>query len=95
MIRVRWQAEPGGHVFFSHVARVVAVLALVIGALQVLMGFSIANEWVGISAADLGRYTTAATTGELINRGTYKVLAAVALETLAEIGLANRKNREQ
>ena len=81
--------------FFSHVARVVAVLALVFGALQVLIGFSIANEWMGMSAADLGRYTTAATTGELINRGAYKILGAVALGTLAEIGLANRKNRGQ
>jgi hypothetical protein len=82
-------------VFFSHVARVIAVLALVFGALQVLMGLSIANEWLGLSAADLGRYTTAATTGEVINRGTYLILGAVALGTLAEIGLANRKNRGQ
>ena len=81
--------------FFSHVARVVAVLALVLGASQVLMGFSIANEWGGISAADLDRYTTAATTGELIDRGTYKILVAVALGTLAEIGLVNRRNRGQ
>ena len=54
---------------FSHVARVVAVLALLVGASQVLMGLNIANEWGGISAADLDRNTTAATTGELIDRG--------------------------
>jgi len=82
-------------VFFSHVARVIAILALVLGILQVLMGFIIANEWMGMHVADLGRYTTAATTGELINRGTYLILGAVALGTLAEIGLANRKNRGQ
>jgi hypothetical protein len=82
-------------VFFSHVARVIAVLALVFGIVQVLLGLSIANEWMGLSAADLGRYTTTATTGELINRGIYLILGAVALGTLAEIGLANRKNRGQ
>lgn len=80
--------------FFSHVARVVAVLALVMSIIEVLMGLSIANEWIG-SAADLDRYTTAATTGQLIDRGIYKILVAVALGTLAEIGLASRKNRGQ
>jgi hypothetical protein len=81
--------------FFSHVARVIAVLVLVLGAFQVLLGFSIANEWMGMSAADLGRYTTAATTGKVIDRGIYGILGAVALGTFAEIGLANRKNRGQ
>jgi hypothetical protein len=82
-------------VFFSHVARVVAILGPVMGIIEVLMGLSIANEWGGLSATNLGRYTGAATTGELIGRGIYKILAAVALGTLAEIGLASRKNREQ
>ncbi len=81
--------------FFSHVARVIAVLALVLGILQVLIGLSIANEWMGLSAVDLGRYTGAATTGEVIDRGIYAILGAVALGTLAEIGLANRKGRGQ
>ena len=81
--------------FFSHVARVIAVLALVFGILEILLGFSIANEWMGLSAADLSRYAAAATTGEVINRGIYQILGPVALGTLAEIGLANRKNRGQ
>lgn len=81
--------------FFSHVARIIAVLALVFGALQVLLALSIANEWLGTSAADLGRYTTAATTGEVIDRGIHQVLVALALGTLAEIGLANRRGRGQ
>jgi len=79
--------------FFSHVARIIAVLALVFGILEVLLGFSLANGWMGLSAADLGRYTTAATTGTVIDRGIYAILGAVALGTLAEIGLANRKSR--
>jgi hypothetical protein len=81
--------------FFSHVARIIAVLALVFGIIEVLLGFSIANGWMGMSAADLDRYAAAATTGEVINRGIYVILGAVALGTLAEIGLANRKGRGQ
>ena len=81
--------------FFSHVARVIAALALVMGIAQVWMGFSIANEWGGIGPSDLHRYTAAATTDELIDRGIYTGAGAVALGTLAEIGLANRKNRRQ
>lgn len=81
--------------FFSHVARVIAFLALVLGVLQVLLALSIANEWMGLSAADLGRYTGAATTGQAITWDMYQILMAVALGTLAEIGLANRKYRGQ
>ena len=85
----------GDTVFFSHVARVIAILALVLGILQLMVALSIANEWMGLSAADLGRYTGAATTGQAIDRDIYQILGALALGTLAEIGLANRKNRGQ
>lgn len=78
--------------FFSHGARVIAVLGLIFGTLQVLKGVAIANEWAGLSKDDLSRYTAAATTGEVIDQGIYVFLAAVALGTLAEIGLAIRKN---
>jgi hypothetical protein len=79
-------------VSFSHGARIIAILGVVIGALRVLMGLAIANGWGGLSADDLSRYTTAATTGEVIDKGIYVVIAAVALGTLAEIGLTSRKN---
>lgn len=75
---------------FSHGARVIAILGVILGALRVLMGLSIAFGWGGLSPDDLSRYTTAATTGEVIDKGIYTILAAVALGTLAEIGLAKR-----
>lgn len=78
--------------FFSHGARIIAALGLIFGILEVLMGFSIANGWGGINKDDLGQYTTAPTTGALIDRGIYVLIAAFALGTLAEIGLAMRRN---
>ncbi len=83
-------------VFFAHGARVIAVLGLILGVLRLLMGLAIVNEWGGLSRDDLGRYSTAATTGQVIDQGLYVILGAVALGTLAEIGLAIRKiNRVQ
>ena len=78
--------------FFSHAARVIAVLGLLLGTLLVLVGLSIANGWMGLSADDLSRYSTAATTGDVIRQAIVVILAAVALGTLAEIGLATRKH---
>lgn len=77
---------------FSHGARIIAFLGLLLGASQVLIGFAILDGWGGMSKDDLAKYTTAPTTGALIDRGAYKILAAFALGTLAEIGLATRKN---
>jgi hypothetical protein len=50
---------------------------------------------MGMSAADLGQYAAAATTGEVINRGIYLILGAVGLGTMAALGLANRRGRGQ
>ena len=77
--------------FFSHGARVIAILGVLLGILRVLMGLAIANGWGGLSPDDLALYTTKATTGEIIDQGVYVFLAALALGTLAEIGLAIRK----
>ena len=78
-------------VIFSHVARILAALGVILGASRVCIGLSIVNGWMGLTADDLGLYTTAATTGEAINRGVYMILASVVLGTLAEVGLALRK----
>jgi hypothetical protein len=78
-------------VIFSHVARILAVLGVILGALRILVGLSIVNGWMGLTADDLGRYTTAATTGEAIDKGIYVILASVVIGTLAEVGLALRK----
>jgi hypothetical protein len=79
---------------FSRLARIAAVVVLLMGVGEVAMGFVLVDGW-SKGEVDLSRYTTAKTTGELIDRGIYKILIALALGTLAEIGLAIRRNRGQ
>lgn len=77
--------------FFAHAARVLAVLALLVGLAQLALGFSIATGMVGPYDEALARYTTANSSGEVIDRGIYLAVFAIALGTLAEIGLTLRK----
>jgi len=77
--------------FFSKSARILAIVALVIGLTNVLLGFAIANEWLGPYEAALARYTTRSSSGQVIDRGIYAILVAVALGTLADINFSIRK----
>lgn len=77
--------------FFTHVCRIVAVLALIGGALQIIMGFTIVSGTFGPAQEALHRYSGAATTGAMIDRGIYAFMFAVALGTLAEIGFSVRR----
>lgn len=55
------------------------------------MGVAIAAGFIGPYEAALARYTGADSSGEVIDRGTYAVVFALALGTLADIGIAVRK----
>lgn len=86
----------GGLAVFSHLSRIVAVLALILGVAQFALGWSIASGWVGPYEQALARYTTASSSGEVINRATAIIGLALGLGTLAEIGLAVRRaNRDR
>lgn len=74
--------------FFSRAAQIVAAILLVLSILQVAMGFLIAFSAPDHMEALLQRYGTAKTTGQMIDRGTYGVLIAIALGALSEIGIA-------
>lgn len=77
---------------FSRLARIAAWLALVIGLLQLVMGFSIANEIFLPYEEGLARYAPRAeNSGQIIDKGFYKILFASALVTLAEISFHLRK----
>ncbi len=76
---------------FSHLSRIVALLALVVGVAQFALGFSIASGWVGPYEQALARFTTQSSSGAVIDLGVRLIAFALALGTLAEIGLAVRK----
>ena len=76
---------------FTHLCRAVAVLAAVLGIVQVVFGFILAGEQLSPEA--LARYTTASTTGQVIDKGLLAILAAVVLGTLAEISFSVGKPR--
>ena len=77
--------------FFSRLARGLALLALIAGAIEFTLGFGVASGNVGEWA--LSRYTTASSSGELLDRSTVTIVIALALGTLGEIGLAIGKLR--
>jgi hypothetical protein len=76
---------------FSHASRIVAILALLVGLFHFALGVSIAAGWIGPEDEALARYAAARTIGEVINRSFYVIIFALALGTLAEIGIALRK----
>ena len=74
---------------FTHLCRAVAVLAALFGVLQVVLGFMIAGGQLSPEA--IARYTTASSSGEVIDKGLLAILAAIVLGTLAEISFSVRK----
>ncbi|MCA1407276.1 hypothetical protein I6F26_14380 [Ensifer sp. IC3342] len=77
---------------FSHAARLVAIMALVAGAWQIVLGLVISTGYLDPDV--LSRFTTASSLDQAIDEGLYWIVFGVALGTLAEIGLAVRKRRE-
>jgi len=77
--------------FFTRVALVMATLAFIIGVTRVALGFAIATEVIGPYEAALARFTTASSSGEVIDKGLLYIVGALALGTLAEIGFWVRK----
>ncbi|MDV4164151.1 hypothetical protein ACU8L5_09305 [Rhizobium leguminosarum] len=79
---------------FTNLAKIAAWLALTFGAFQLVIGFGIATEFFGPYDAALTRYAPGAgSSGRLIDRGFYAVFLAIALGTLAEISLEQRRGR--
>ena len=79
--------------FFSHVARILAVLALVLGVFQIVSGYDLVAS--NVSSADSFLRRSDLSPGEWVDRGVYKVLFAIALGTLAEVSFAVRKASQQ
>ena len=80
---------------FSHLSRIIATLALLLGLAQVALGWSIASGWIGPYEAALARFSSATSSGAVIDRGIWLIAAAIAMGTLAEIGLAVRSSAKR
>jgi hypothetical protein len=79
---------------YTHLGRIVAVLALIMGIGLIVGGLTIANEWLLPYEAALARYARwARSSGEVIDRGVYYVCFAIALGILTEISRSVRANR--
>jgi hypothetical protein len=81
---------------FTNLARIVAWLALVFGALRLAVGYGIATRSLGEYGAALARYAPdASSSGEVIDRAIYVIIFAIALGTLAEISFNVRSRGQQ
>lgn len=81
---------------FSHAARILAYLALIVGASQLVLGVVIATEAMLPYEQALARYAPGApNSGSVIDRGIQKLIIAVALGTLAEISFRLLKTRAE
>lgn len=69
--------------FFTRIASVLAWLALVLGCIELLLGFGIAIGFVVEPTP--GRYLGSKTTGQTIDAGIIKILVAIVFGTLSEI----------
>jgi hypothetical protein len=80
---------------FTNLARIVSWLALVFGAIRFATGIAIATRMLGEYDTALARYAPgAANVGEVIDRGFYVIIFAIALGTLAEISFSARRRAE-
>lgn len=79
---------------FATLSRIVAFIAVIGGAAQYALGFSIASGWLGPYEQALARYTGKASSGEVINMAIVAIVIGHALGTLAEIARAVRTPRQ-
>jgi hypothetical protein len=70
---------------FTRLGRIVAILALILGIWHIVGGLLIATGAVAPEADALARFFGNKTTGQVIDRGFYAVLFAIALGILTEI----------
>jgi hypothetical protein len=74
---------------FSRSTRLIAVLVLLFGVVNALLGLAFATGMLVVPRDSGLKFAPA---GKMIDKGLYAVLVALALGTLAEIGLSvNRK----
>lgn len=71
--------------FFTRLGRFVAVLVILLGALQILLGMNLESEWLTPYRDALSKYTPTSISADPIDSGIVKILLGIALGMLAEI----------
>jgi hypothetical protein len=74
---------------FTHLGRVIGILALLFGAFSIVLGVMIANDSMGPYEFAILRYGVKSS-GQLIDRGIYTIVIGVAFGILTEISYALR-----
>lgn len=77
----------GVSMFFTRIARVVAYLVFILGVLNVIGGFGYASGFIEQAPLPNGDTPPPIRTGPMIDKGIYMAAAALALGTLAEMGM--------
>lgn len=73
--------------FITRIARVVAYVVFILGVLNVVGGFGYASGFIEQAPLPNGDTPPPIRTGPMIDKGIYMAAAALALGTLAEIGM--------
>ncbi|KPF43015.1 hypothetical protein IP76_14560 [Rhizobium sp. AAP43] len=81
----------GVSMFFMRTARIVAYLVFAVGILNVIGGFGYASGIIEQAPLPNGDTPPPIRTGPMIDKGMYMAAAALALGTLAEIGMTLRR----
>jgi hypothetical protein len=83
--RSSWLPKGRMQMFFTKAARIIAIVAIVLGLLRVLVGNYVAFHKPEGRDLVQSRYLGSSTSGQAIDQGIYIILFAMALGTLAEI----------
>jgi hypothetical protein len=67
---------------FTHVARIVAILVILFGIVNALLGLGLATGMLVVPRDSGLKFSPA---GEMVDKGIYAILVGLALGTLAEI----------
>lgn len=77
--------------FFTHLARMIAIVALVLATFRLAIGVMIATEYLGPYETTLARYAPGVlSSGETINQSLMAILASVVLGILTDISYGLR-----
>ncbi|HWE16973.1 MAG TPA: hypothetical protein VG758_07310 [Hyphomicrobiaceae bacterium] len=76
---------------FTHATRMAAIVVIVWGAINALLGLAFATGMLVVPRDSGFRFSPS---GQMIDKGIYAVLVGLALGTLAEISYSVRRNSQ-